>query len=82
MHSKRILNGLTLMFLVLFMTACAAKGTAPSEGAVCLHPSIDPSTNGGISAAVQKYQEALDRCNALNATYEATHEATYNLKGD
>jgi len=70
MQFKRILNGVLLLCLVLSVTACASRGIAPVQGVLCQHPKIDVSTNGGLSAAVQSYQEALAGCNALNSTYE------------
>lgn len=59
----RIGTGLTLAFLLLSLTACAA---APVSAVRCDHPLIDPYTQGGLTRAVNAYAEALDLCNALN----------------
>lgn len=61
----RILSGLLLLFLLLSLTACASVGTAV-PWTPCVHPEIDPTTQGGLSQAVLAYQEEVDRCNALN----------------
>jgi hypothetical protein len=69
---KRTLSGLGSLYLVLLLTACAGRGTVPGNGVSCPHPEINPTTNDGLSAAVAAYQEALERCNALN--YIETNE--------
>lgn len=67
MLSKRMLNGLLVVCLSLSLTACASVACAPVVAPqACPKPSIDPTTQGGLSEAVSDLQEALYACDALN----------------
>ncbi len=66
MPTRRTLRGALTLCLSLSLTACASVGTAPSPWIECQHPLIDPTSNEGLSDAVEAYASALDLCNALN----------------
>jgi hypothetical protein len=66
----RIGIGLTFVFLMLSVTACAPVQTAP-DFSPCQHPLIDPSTQGGLSQGLLAYVQEVDACNARNG-YEET----------
>lgn len=62
----RIACGLTLVLLLLSLTACARSPGPAVLPVQCLHPEIDPYTHSGLTHAVREYSEALNLCNTLN----------------
>ncbi|WP_412133191.1 Rz1-like lysis system protein LysC [Bordetella bronchiseptica] len=68
MPCKRILTGLAAACLMLYLTACSAPvPLAPPAEYLEDCPHAEPPkerTNAGLSDAVRRGREALDRCNA------------------